>query len=51
MYKRQLQAEENLQAENLQAEGNPQAEAKAPEAVNRQAAVRKLPLPQNKITG
>lgn len=42
---------ENPQAENLQAEGNPQAEAKAPEAVNRQAAVRKLPLPQNKITG
>ena len=46
-----LQAEEIIQAENLQAEGNPQAEAKAPEAVNRQAAVRKLPLPQNKITG
>ena len=44
-------AEEIIQAENLQAEGNPQAEAKAPEAVNRQAAVRKLPLPQNKITG
>ena len=46
-----IQAEEIIQAENLQAEGNPQAEAKAPEAVNRQAAVRKLPLPQNKITG
>ena len=46
-----LQAEELIQAENLPAEGNPQAEAKAPEAVNRQAAARKLPLPQNKITG
>ena len=42
---------ENPQAENPQAEGNPQTEAKAPEAVNRRAAVRKLLLPQNKITG
>ena len=46
----QATTEEIIQAENLQAEGNPQAEESRQEAVNRQEEATPL-LRQNKITG